>query len=1615
MRIPVSRPSALLRRLATPFSLVALVALLSVAATVAIAAAIGDDQDEPRAVTNLRLSSESPGELTISWATANPVPSDYRLSWAEQSLGYLSYRNSNEPNRGNEYPGGQETSITLTGLTKGATFKVQLRSRYKVEGSEAVLRSGPWTNEVTARIKDDPPAAPSGLAASSVAHDSVTLTWTAPSNSTITGYRVFRGADSTSRSVIADDTGSTDTTFTDSSVEAATAYVYAVLALSLDGDGAESGIFSVTTPSADTDETVEDANDQIDQIDQIDVDVVTVTFPQLPSAHDGVANLPMLLDFSHAPIGLGWRSVKEGVLSVQGASIGRLWRRDSQTDQFWGVTLTPEGYGDITVTINGTTNCSDQHAVCDAGGLMLRGGEQKVILGPLTLSVSEPEVQEGLGATLDFVVSLNRAGHQAITVSYQTEDGTATAGADYTATSGSFTFGAGETEQTVSVPVLEDVGDNDRESVVFRLSSPSGAILADEYVVGTIIDLAVSRQLGEILGPPSVSVADAVVLEGPGATLDFVVTLSHASDQAVTVTYRTKNGTGDGVARPDSDYHAASGRLTIDAGQTETTVSVRVREDEEQDGRETITLLLTSSVGATIADAEATGTILNTPKGRRLPAYYGHDRPDWRPGQIFPTSLTSTDDHTIDVAWATPLSYIALKFRINFAPVDPAFAERSFPWDGAETGNHWVHYPFATTTRLAGLTAGVEYKVRVQAQIPAIGQSPAWNGPWSRTMKVTVAGDGDSNPPPPLATASTVSSPTRDRYANGQLTSVTLTTSEPGNILVEWIPAPLPTGDLGRIPPDDYRVSWVKGDGPFPSTSDTAGNADVAGVAYTLTGLESGETYRVRVRGNYPVGSLYYLQPAWHGPWTELQIIAASPDPDPEATTTKVVLIPAVIPEPVATQVPAQYEQGQLATLRLESPEAGNIDVSWSAPPLPTDQTPSAYHVNWAKDQEPYPDSTDSTGHDEVTGASHTLTGLESGQPYRVRVRADYPQASNNAWNGPWTELEIVSATPEITATVTTITVTDTPEQLETATQSTVSTRALSAEATVISHDSIEFATYIPRVWVVAQHNLVQLSWWRPSNFVEYRIWRAPAGDSAYTVLAEGASVLLVPQPKGALSSRFYFTDTTVSASTSYKYAIQVLDIVEEAEVYSTPYEALASTTEYIAPRTTATPELIPVPTNEAGDYLLNVGEKVSVTTYALTASHSFVLTLGQGEAYRVELYDRFTNEGGHSHNPLGGDSPAFVGPIEPDPRSTNLNSNSSLEHAHGNYHISLGSITQVANSRTIGYESSDYRQITSRDWQLFWDGNLIKSCCSGAHLSYVFHAPAAGDYRIQVRTDYGPTQYGVKVTRIGDHPDIPSFRSRHGFFTHGRINWGHSASVLGNIGVADQDWFAVQLEAGKSYRVSVGAGSSSGWQGLSNPRFVAIAGPDGVQVQPNFEGRTDRFRVNVPRDESGYYHFGVSGASAGDRGLYVFSIVEADFPTTPTAPVVDVGQQFIGMIESESDVDWIGAELTAGRAYRITVSGSYGDIRGRSFARFISLGSTVHNSNGSSVNLGSTFTTESSADHGSHVGYLIGQIASARWSVANSGLYFFEIKKGGPRIGKTIGAYYFQITDITP
>ena len=91
------------------------------------------------------------------------------------------------------------------------------------------------------------PEAPVGLGLSDVTGGSVTLSWTAPAHSAISGYRILRGTDASSLSVIAADTASTATSYVDASVSPSTTYFYAVVALSAASEGAPSVTASTTT------------------------------------------------------------------------------------------------------------------------------------------------------------------------------------------------------------------------------------------------------------------------------------------------------------------------------------------------------------------------------------------------------------------------------------------------------------------------------------------------------------------------------------------------------------------------------------------------------------------------------------------------------------------------------------------------------------------------------------------------------------------------------------------------------------------------------------------------------------------------------------------------------------------------------------------------------------------------------------------------------------------------------------------------------------------------------------------------------------------------------------------------------------------------------------------------------------------------------------------------------------------------------------------------------------------------------------------------------------------------------------------------------------------------
>jgi len=107
------------------------------------------------------------------------------------------------------------------------------------------------------------------------------------------------------------------------------------------------------------------------------------------------------------------------------------------------------------------------------------------------LSINDVSVTEGNAGTTTatFTVSLNPAAAGTVTVDYATADGSATAGSDYVATSGTLTFPAGSTSQPISVTVNGDTQFEANETFFVNLSNPTGGVtIGDAQGQGTILN-----------------------------------------------------------------------------------------------------------------------------------------------------------------------------------------------------------------------------------------------------------------------------------------------------------------------------------------------------------------------------------------------------------------------------------------------------------------------------------------------------------------------------------------------------------------------------------------------------------------------------------------------------------------------------------------------------------------------------------------------------------------------------------------------------------------------------------------------------------------------------------------------------------------------------------------------------------------------------------------------------------------------------------------------------------------------------------------------------------------------------------------------------------------------
>jgi hypothetical protein len=91
-------------------------------------------------------------------------------------------------------------------------------------------------------------------------------------------------------------------------------------------------------------------------------------------------------------------------------------------------------------------------------------------------------------AQASFAVTLDSASTSPVSVNYATANGTAVAGTDYTQTSGSLTFPAGVTSETVSVPITTVATGGPTKTFSLNLSGASGATISRGQATGSILN-----------------------------------------------------------------------------------------------------------------------------------------------------------------------------------------------------------------------------------------------------------------------------------------------------------------------------------------------------------------------------------------------------------------------------------------------------------------------------------------------------------------------------------------------------------------------------------------------------------------------------------------------------------------------------------------------------------------------------------------------------------------------------------------------------------------------------------------------------------------------------------------------------------------------------------------------------------------------------------------------------------------------------------------------------------------------------------------------------------------------------------------------------------------------
>ena len=413
----------------------------------------------------------------------------------------------------------------------------------------------------------------------------------------------------------------------------------------------------------------------------------------------------------------------------------------------------------------------------------------------------------------------------------------------------------------------------------------------------------------------------------------------------------------------------------------------------------------------------------------------------------------------IDLDWVNRVPGEWLIFRsIHYTPND-RIAEGIYPLDAGITINQYMD---AASSDIFEYPTGNYTKSQI-GNWEAYGLSIKWEGDGSCRMDLDHSNIIRHSPSTeftaPQVNVTTTASANRVATVETPKASlgprdigrITLNGTAPGTVGVSW--------DAPGETPAGYRVMWAKVGESYRAWTDSAGNAYPTSPFQTITGLDGGAEYKVKVRATYdgdsgdwsgeatvavarspandpPTVDAGNAQTVQEGLTVTLNGTASDPDGDaltylwshdsamnvtfsdpsslaasftaPQVDSNTTITITLTVSDGnltvsdsvdvTVTDAPVQVSQSDprgVYRLTLSSTESGVIEAVWDAP----GEAPIDYRISWAKAGESYRAWTDSVGNAFPTDASYTITDLEEGAEYKVQVRARYDGTAGD-WSG---------------------------------------------------------------------------------------------------------------------------------------------------------------------------------------------------------------------------------------------------------------------------------------------------------------------------------------------------------------------------------------------------------------------------------------------------------------------------------------------------------------------------------------------------------------------------------------------------------------------------------------